>query len=61
MVSNGYVKKNTPRALIPCNNLPYGKIHPRSKNSNTTTTVDQKEYDHYIKACPHTSLCVQTH
>ena len=33
------------------------KFTQGSKNSNTSTTVDQKGYDQYIKACPDTSLC----
>ena len=60
MVLNDYVKRISPNsdtmhkfgiALILCKNFPQGKIHPRSKNLNTSTTIDQKEYDQYLKAC----------
>ena len=30
------------KALIPCKNFPQGKIHPISRNSNTSTIVDQQ-------------------
>ena len=39
----------SPRALIPCKNLPKGKINPKLKEHNHKHIVDQK-YDQYDNA-----------
>ena len=61
MVSNVSVKRGSPRALIPCKNFPQRKIHPRSRNSSTSTIVDQKSMInmriYYLK---HVSMYIHT-